>query len=122
MVGEIEPLKALQEESSREEIISRILAEYPGRILDSDEHFYRLRKTPTCPGDFDQYDPPPDGKLGQGRFDTPEFPVLYGSQDLEVCVHECRVAAEDEMYIATLVPQRRLKLLNLAEPLWEENT
>jgi hypothetical protein len=119
--GQIEPLKALQEESSRGEVISRILDKYPGRILGSDERFYRLRIAPTRPGDFDQYDPPPDGKLGQGRFDTPEFPILYGSQDLEVCVHECRIAAEDEMYIATLVPQRRLKLLNLAEPLWEEN-
>jgi len=37
-------------------------------------------------------------------------------------VHECRIAAEDEMYIATLVPQRRLKLLDLAEPLWEDVT
>jgi len=120
-LGEVGPLKALQEKSLRAAVLSRVLAEYPERILDSDEWFYRLRKAPARPGDFDQYDPPPDEKLGQGRFDTTELPILYGSQDLEVCIHECRVAAEDEMYIATLVPQKRLKLLNLAEPLREEH-
>jgi hypothetical protein len=121
MVGEVEPLKALQELNTRAEVISRILNEYPGRILDTDECFYRLRKAPAHPDDFNQYDPPPDEKLGEGRFDTAELPILYGSQDLEVCLHECRVAAEDEVYIATLVPRRRLRLLNLAEALWEEH-
>ena len=120
-LGEVEPLKALQEKSLRADVISRVLAEYPERILGSDEWFYRLRKAPARPGDFDQYDPPPDEKLGQGRLDTAELPILYGSQDLEVCIHECRVAAEDEMYIATLVPQTTLKLLNLSEPLREEH-
>lgn len=49
------------------------------------------------------------------------LPILYGSQDLKVCLHECRVASEDEIYIATLVPRRRLRLLNLAEVLWKEH-
>ncbi len=120
MVGEVEPLKALQEHNSRAEVISRILNEYPGRILGTDECFYRLRKAPAHPDDFREYDPPPDEKLGEGRFDGAELPILYGSQDLEVCVHECRVTADDEVYIATLVPNKRLRLLNLAEPLWEE--
>jgi hypothetical protein len=121
MVGEVEPLKALQEPKRRVEVISRILNEYPGRILDTDECFYRMRKAPVRPEDFREYDPPPDEKLGEGRFDKAELPILYGSQDLEVCVHECRVTAEDEVYIATLAPKRRLRLLNLAEVLWEED-
>jgi hypothetical protein len=121
MVGDVEPLKALQELNTRADVISRVLNEYPGRILDTDECFYRLRKAPARPDDFHQYDPPPDEKLGEGRFDTAELPILYGSQDLEVCLHECRVAADDEVYIATLVPRRRLRLLNLAEALWEEH-
>lgn len=45
-LGEVEPLKALQENSLRANVISRVLAEYPERILDSDEWFYRLRKAP----------------------------------------------------------------------------
>lgn len=121
MVGEVEPLKALQEPKTRAEIILRILNKYPGRILDTDECFYRVRKAPASPEDIHQYDPPPQEKLGEGRFDTAEFPILYGSQDVEVCLHECRVAAEDDLFIATLAPLRRPRLLNLAEPLWEEH-
>jgi hypothetical protein len=121
MVGEVEPLKALRNANSRAKIVSRILNEFPGRILDVDEHFYRLRKAPARPESFSEYDSPPPEKLGMGRLETPELPVLYGSQDLEVCLHECRVAAEDEIFIATLAPLRRLKLLNLAEVLWEEH-
>lgn len=121
MLGEVEPLKTLQEPNTRAEVISRILNEYPGRILGTDECFYRMRKAPAHPDDFREYDPPPDEKLGEGRFDRVELPILYGSQDLEVCVHECRVTAEDEVYIATLVPKRRLRLLNLAEVLWEQD-
>ena len=120
MVGEVEPLKALQNANSRAEIISRILNDFPGRILDIDEHFYRVRKDPAHPDSFSEYDSPPVEKLGKGRLDTPELPILYGSQDLEVCLHECRVAAEDEIFIATLAPSRRLRLLNLAEVPWEE--
>jgi hypothetical protein len=121
MVGEVQPLKALQEHNTRAEVISRILNEYPGRILNTDECFYRLRIAPAHPDEVQQYDPPPREKLGEGRFDTAELPILYGSQDLEVCLHECRITADDEAYIATLVPRRRLKLLNLAEALWEEH-
>jgi hypothetical protein len=120
MLGEVEPLKALQEPNTRAEVISRILNEYPGRILGTDECFYRLRQAPARPDEFQEYDSPPGEKLGQGRFDRPELPILYGSQDLEVCLHECRVTADDEVYIATLVPKKGLRLLNLAETLWEE--
>jgi hypothetical protein len=67
MVGVGEPLKALQETNSRAEVISRILKEYPGRILDTDECFYRLRKAPALPGGLNQYDPPPSEMLGKGR-------------------------------------------------------
>ena len=46
---------------------------------------------------------------------------MYGSQDLPVCVHECRVTAEDELYVATLSPTRDLKLLDLSVLLREED-
>jgi len=121
MVGEVEPLKALRNSSSRPTVISRILNEYPGRLLKTDEHFYRLRKTPTNPSEFTEYDSPPEALSGKGRLDTTEFPILYGSQDLEVCLHECRVTAEDQLFVATLLPRRTLKLLNLGEALSEEN-
>jgi hypothetical protein len=121
MVGEVEPLKALREPDARAKIISRIFNEYPGRLLHTNECFYRLRKAPARPQEFGQYDSPPREFVGTGRFDSVGRPVLYGSQDIEVCLHECRVTAEDESYLATLVPTRRLRLLNLAEVLLEEH-
>ena len=39
--------------------------------------------------------------------------------DLQVCVHEMRVAAEDDLYVATMSPTRPLKLLDLTEVLHE---
>ncbi|HTR38906.1 MAG TPA: RES family NAD+ phosphorylase [Bryobacteraceae bacterium] len=120
MVGEVEPLKALQEPTTRATIVARILNEYSGRLLSSDESFYRVRKAPARPEAYDEYDSPPKAFLGTGRLDSATVPVLYGSQDLEVCLHECRLTAEDEIYLATLASTRTLKLLNLAEPLLEE--
>lgn len=121
MVGEVEPLKALQEEHSRAAIIQRITTEYPSFMLDESRLFYRIRKSPKNPVDYSEYDTPPKEFLGTGRLDSPDLPVMYGSQDLEVCVHECRVTAEDELYVASLAPTRSLKLLDLSYVLPEEH-
>lgn len=121
MIGEVEPLKALQRKKTREDVIGRIISEYPVRILDVSESFYRLRVSPSNPSDFGQYDGPPPQFAGKGRLDSVGSPVLYGSTDLEVCVHECRVTAEDETYVATLRPLRQLKLLDLTALLEEED-
>ena len=121
MLGEVEPLKALQKTSSRVLIIKRILKEYPTTLLRVAQAFYRIRKNPKKPEDFGEYDSPPLVLAGTGRLDAPNFPVMYGSQDLHVCVHECRVTAEDELYVATLSPTRDLKLLDLSVLLQEQN-
>lgn len=121
MVGEVEPLKFLQKERTRSGIIQRIITEYSEVQLDESQIFYRVRKAPAIPNDFSEYDAPPDIYLGTGRLDSPGFPVMYGSQDLEVCFHECRVAAEDELYVATLSPNRSLKLLDISRLLPEEH-
>jgi hypothetical protein len=63
--------------------------------------------------ELSQYDAPPDGLGGNGRHDAPDFPVLYGSQELEICVHECRLTEVDECYLATLRTCRDLQLLDL---------
>lgn len=68
-------------------------------------------------GEAAQYDAPPECHLGDGRLDAPGFPVLYASQDLEVCVHECRVTRADECHVGILQTVRPLHLLDLcAEP------
>jgi len=117
MIGEVEPLKKLESKSERHKIINRILKEYPARIFSKKEIIYRLRKEPKDPSNFEEYDSPPLGNenLGKGRFDYGNFPIMYASQDLEICVHECRVTVDDNLFLATLYPTRDLKLLDLTE-------
>lgn len=122
MFGEVEPLKALQEEDGRETIISRIVNEYPARLLHPDETVYRLRVNPEEPTDIREYDSPPEKFLGTGRLDSPGFPVLYCSQDIEGTVHECRATMEDDLFLASILPVRTLRLLDLTEVLQEETT
>ena len=122
MVGEVEPLKKLQEPASRSSVIDRILNEYPTVVFNTRQSFYRIRKDPKKPENFSEYDSPPLEFVGAGRLDSMSFPVMYGSQDLQVCIHECRVTAEDEIYVATLDPTRDLKLLDLSVLLQEETT
>ena len=121
MLGEVEPLKALQRPKRSPEIIERILREYSERIVGLDESFYRIRKSPKTASDPLEYDSLPEHLAGRGRLDTKGSPVLYASPDLHVCVHECRVTAEDELYVATLRPLRPLRLLDLSILLKEEN-
>lgn len=58
---------------------------------------------------------------GTGRLDTASLPILYASRDLELCVHECRFKAEDDLYVGTLGPANELKMLDLTELLIEED-
>jgi hypothetical protein len=120
MLGNIVPLENLLEASSRDAEIERILQLYPTVQLSADEAFYRVRKQPGLPAEPLEYDSPPDSCLGSGRFDGPGAPVLYGSQDLEVCVHESRFAAGDELYAATSRLLRPLNLLDLSAILRED--
>jgi len=119
MVGGVEPLEALQDPAQREPVIRRIVAEHPAGTLAAGEVFYRIRKSPARPDDAAQYDSPPTA--GGERLDTPDNPVMYGSQDLQVCIHECRVTAEDELFVASLAATRDLKLLDLTHLLYEEH-
>ena len=65
--------------------------------------------------------PHPQKFLGNGRFDCKSLPILYASPDLEICIHECRAASSDELYVATLSPARPLRLLDLTKILVEKD-
>jgi hypothetical protein len=119
MLGEIEPLKALQNSKTRAKVISRILTEYPLINLTQDQLFYRLRKAPEKPADFGEYDSPPITLAGSGRLDSKDLSVMYASQDLQICIHECRGAAEDDIFVASLAPTKTLRLLDLTAMLQE---
>ena len=122
-VGINENLEKLEQEDEREQVIARILQAYSLEILTEADKFYRLRRVSGdayALGKFDstdwgQYDspPPPAAAEEAGRLDSPNLPVLYGSSDIQTCLHECRVTVEDALFIATLRPVRELKLLNL---------
>lgn len=114
MVGEVEPLKTLQDPKSAIPIIGRILSEYPTFEIRPEETFYRIRKSPRLPGDPREYDSPSFNFAGNGRFNSEDFPVMYGSPDLQICMHECRVTEEDDLYVATLAPTTPLRMINLA--------
>jgi len=122
MVGEVEPLKKLELESEKHEIIHRILKEYPARILSKKEIIYRLRRNPKNPSNFDEYDSPPSERLGENRLDSVNLPIMYASQDLEICIHECRVTVDDKLFLSTLCPTKDLKLLDLTEIINEDVT
>jgi RES domain len=123
MIGEVEPLKNLEDPAKRSQIIARILKEYPERTLAKDSAFYRLRVAPRNPADPNEYDSPPTGtRRDKGRLDSDALPVMYGSQDIDICIHECRAAAEDETFVATLKPERDMRLLDLTHVLKEDVT
>lgn len=122
MFGEVEPLKALQDPETRPQIIDRVLKEYPVRTLAKDELFYRVRVNPQHHAEPHEYDSPPLPFAGKGRLDSVGFPVMYGSQDIDICIHECRATVEDDMYVATLQPVRDFRLLDLTAVLKEEVT
>jgi RES domain len=79
--------------------------------------FYRIRVNLTDANKFDegQYDAPPTPRRrGLGRFENPKLPLLYGSPNLQVCIHECRVILADDIFVATLAPTRTLRLIDLS--------
>jgi hypothetical protein len=120
MFGEIEPLKALQDESGINDIIKRIFELYPKHILNHEHPFYRIRINPKSPHEFPEYDSPPED-IGVGnRLNWNGEAVLYASPDLELCIHECRASVEDDLYVAKLIPNQPLKMLNLAALVSEE--
>ena len=120
MAGEFEALHEFTDASTRATAVKKVLDKYPAKTLRKGELFYRIRKAPKQPTLGDEYDSPPIGIAGRGRLDSVDLPVMYGSPDLQVCVHECRVTAEDELYVATLASKRDLRLLDLTELILEE--
>lgn len=123
MLGEVYPLQALQDENERGGVLRRIVTEYPEQTISDALIFYRLRKSVDEPGNAAQYDSAPSAARGTGgRLDSEDLPVLYASTDLQLCVHECRVASEDEAYVACLKADQPLRMLDLTGVLREDVT
>lgn len=120
-LGEIEQLTALRSLRRREAAAFSIVDSYPAQILDSSRLFYRARMnlSDAQEADFAQYDAPPMSRrfwlrpVKYGRIDSKGLPVLYASESLEICVHECRVTIPDEIFVATLRAKSDVRLLDL---------
>ncbi|MNV34523.1 RES domain protein [compost metagenome] len=114
-LGEIEPLKRLRSRKTQKKAARELVNNYPEFLAKSDFIFCRLRTgiSDGREGEFDEYDSPPDRFLGSGRLDAENFPVLYGSQNLEICFHECRITLPQESFVAHLQPVRTLRLLDM---------
>lgn len=121
-LGYIEPLEALQDGGRAGSVIQRILDEYPVFWLQPGNTFFRLRKDVSRPGEKAQFDSPPDLLCGAGRLDAVGMPILFGSSDLQLCVHECRVTVDDSLHVATLEATKPLRLLDLTAVLQEDCT
>lgn len=64
------------------------------------------------------FDPPGEQVARQpGRWDDLGSPVLYVSDDIELCLHECRVALSEEIVLATLITTSDLRLLDMSQGL-----
>jgi len=122
MVGEIEPLKELQNNSTRSGVITKIIDIFPDYVINESHHFFRIRKNPIQPLEHHEYDSPPDEHLETYRLDSKSLPVLYGSPDIECCIHECRSTIEDSIYIARMSPSKELRMLNLNAVIKEDTT
>jgi len=123
MIGQIDPLQEMLDAATRIEAIQRVIGAYPVRVLEPVDEFFRVRRAPASPADASEYDaPPPTVSRDYGRLDDGDLVVMYGSQDLDICIHESRFAAGDELYVATLAPARPLRLLDLGAVLQEEAT
>ena len=113
-LGYTDHYNALTQERSaeeRERAWTDILSRCEKATLRPGQVIFRVRKSeeliaPT-PSEFDT--PPTQ----DGRYDITGFPVLYAAEDVETCLHECRVTLADYINVAALTPQRELSLLDL---------
>lgn len=116
--GEGELKSAFDEgESIRAHAALEFVAAAPRVELPCGTRLFRVRKNPevdetiTTPAAFD---PPPDHlRRSPGRWDDGSDAVLHASDDIELCLHECRVVIADQIIVATLSTARPLKLLDL---------
>ena len=76
-----------------------------------DAYLYRIRRNVEQPYEVSEYDSPQVTR--PSRFTDGSVPVLYAAFDVETCLHEGRVLAEDTITLATLQPTRTLRVLDL---------
>jgi hypothetical protein len=102
----------------RRRVAAEALVQHAAKaVIPAATHLYRIRlnvKADEGIADAETFDPPPPNVVReQGRWDEPSSPVLYVADDLELCLHECRVTISDEIVAASLTTTRDIQVLDL---------
>jgi hypothetical protein len=116
-LGEVDLKYAFDEGGDeREAAAFRFVAGAPQIEVPVGSVLFRIRKSPRgneAIATMEEFDPPrPHIERSPGRWDDGTA-VLYASDDIELCLHECRVVIADEIVVATLSTARPLALLDL---------
>jgi hypothetical protein len=117
-VGEVDLKRAFDEGGETRAAAARaFVADAPRIELATGTRVFRIRKNPKPDETIATaaaFDPPPQHiKRSPGRWDDGHAAVLYASDDIELCLHECRVLIADEVVVASLRTVRPLTLLDL---------
>jgi hypothetical protein len=120
-VGGNTPLENLLNPTTRPETVAKIVSSFKRVNIDEETRLFRIRINPDKPWQHTEYDSAPKGK-STARFSNGGEEVWYGSEDLEICFHECRVAISDDLYVATVHPTCSLTLLDLTSDTPESGT
>ncbi|WP_158543350.1 RES family NAD+ phosphorylase [Dyella psychrodurans] len=99
----------------RERIFHDIIRRCGATDLEPEKDLiFRVRKGEgLAPALASEFDSPPIGKDTSGRYESPGFPIFYGADDVETCLHESRVTLSDSIAVATFSPSKELKVLDL---------
>ncbi len=117
-VGEVDLKRAFDEGGEERRAAARdFVAAAPRVELTAGTRVFRVRKNPKPDETITTataFDPPPQHiNRSPGRWDDGRTAVLYASNDIELCLHECRVLIAGEIVVASLCVARPLNLLDL---------
>jgi len=100
----------------RSRIWKQIISSCEESIYKEGDALYRVRTGNKMPPSVEEeFDTPPVGLIGEGRFNSNSLPILYCATDVETCMHETRATLADYIVVAELVVIKPLKLLNLSK-------
>ncbi|MEP3673124.1 MAG: RES family NAD+ phosphorylase [Hyphomicrobiales bacterium] len=117
-IGEIDQLIDLRNPRKRESAVASLVDQFPAHTLEEGFEFFKIRKDIKLGQEHNnnQFDSAPLKRSQYGRLDSKSLQVLYGSENLEICAHECRITIPDECFVASLSLLRPMHILDLASP------
>lgn len=105
------------EGDKRNNVIDKVINRCKQVDLNKEEHFFRIRVNIPNPDllNPDAFDSPPKQTIDSGRFNLCHKSVFYGAFHVETCLNESRVAVDDDIFVARLKPNQKLKLIDFTK-------